>query len=64
MITVKTGKSYVAEDPSDDKFIWCALDGKAEVIISGDEHLLNFSLDPVSVISASTFVKDLRKGRR
>ena len=63
-ITVKPCNAYVAEDPSDDKFIWCALEGKVEVIISGDEHLLKFSPNPVPVISALTFIKDLCKGVR
>lgn len=28
-------------DPSDDKFLSCAINAKADCIISGDEHLLN-----------------------
>ncbi len=63
VITVKSGKTYVAEDPSDDKFIWCALEGNAEVIVSGDEHLLNFLPGPVTVSSVANFIRDLRKGR-
>ena len=33
----------VCADPDDDKFIECAIAGKAEAIISGDKHLLNAS---------------------
>lgn len=33
----------VCEDPDDDKFIACALAGKAKVIASGDKHLLSLS---------------------
>ncbi|MGB6867638.1 MAG: PIN domain-containing protein, partial [Candidatus Aminicenantaceae bacterium] len=33
----------VCADPDDDKFIECAIGGKAEVIISGDKHLLKAS---------------------
>ena len=33
----------VCADPDDDKFIECAIAGKAEVIISGDKHLLRAS---------------------
>jgi len=33
--------SIIKEDPSDDKFIHCAEAGKANYIISGDQHLLS-----------------------
>jgi uncharacterized protein len=33
----------IQHDPSDDKFLECALAGKATCIISGDKHLLNLS---------------------
>ena len=33
----------VCDDPSDDKFLACALAGSAKIIISGDKHLLNVS---------------------
>jgi putative PIN family toxin of toxin-antitoxin system len=33
----------VCADPDDDKFIECAIAGKAEAIISGDKHLLKAS---------------------
>jgi putative PIN family toxin of toxin-antitoxin system len=41
--TVKPGRRLcvVDRDPSDDKFIECAVAGKARVIISGDKDLLS-----------------------
>jgi putative PIN family toxin of toxin-antitoxin system len=33
----------VCADPDDDKFIECAISGRAEAIISGDKHLLKVS---------------------
>lgn len=30
----------IERDPSDDKFLECAIAGEAEVIVSGDDHLL------------------------
>lgn len=33
-------ENIIKEDKSDDKFIECALNAKAEIIISGDKHLL------------------------
>jgi putative PIN family toxin of toxin-antitoxin system len=32
--------AVIREDPEDDKFIDCAVEAKADYIISGDEHLL------------------------
>jgi len=40
VIDVKPGPSIIKKDPEDDKFIRCALAGKARCIISGDRHLL------------------------
>lgn len=56
----KPGKSFVKTDPSDDKFIWCAIAGKAKVIISGDEHLLQVKNPPVPVQTVSEFLKSLK----
>lgn len=57
VLTVKPGKPYVATDPSDDKFIWCAIEGHAEVIVSGDEHLLNLLKSPVPVFTVTQFME-------
>ena len=51
VLTVTPGKPFVTMDPSDDKFIWCAIKGRADVIVSGDEHLLNLIPSPVPVIT-------------
>lgn len=37
------GEPIVKEDPTDDKYIICALEGNANFIISGDKHLLKLS---------------------
>jgi putative PIN family toxin of toxin-antitoxin system len=58
VITVKKHKPYIVADPDDDKFIWCALAGSADYIISGDEHLLNLNPSPVSVLSPSQFLSN------
>ena len=57
VLTVKPGKPFVTMDPSDDKFIWCAIEGCAEVIVSGDEHLLNLSPSPVPVTTVTLFLE-------
>ena len=61
IVTVKIRTPYVADDPDDDKFIWCALAGRVECIISGDEHLLNLDPSPVPVLSPSQFLSKLGK---
>ena len=33
----------VCDDPDDDKFIACAISGRAKYIVSGDKHLLKES---------------------
>lgn len=58
VVTVPKGRSYVQSDPQDDIFIWCAIKGKADLIISGDSHLLKLTGSPVPILSASKFLKD------
>ncbi len=40
VVKVKSRLKAVKEDPDDDKILECAFDGKANYIVSGDEHLL------------------------
>ena len=51
IVAIGPGRPIVAGDPSDHKSIWCALAGKAEAIISGDEHLLNLADCEIPVLS-------------
>jgi len=57
VIAVKSGKPMVLADPADDKFIWCALQGRAQVIVCGDEHLLKLNPSPVPVLGAADFLQ-------
>jgi putative PIN family toxin of toxin-antitoxin system len=61
VITVQSGRPFVIDDPSDDKFIWCALEGQAEAIISSDKHLLRLSSCPVPIFSLSEFLRVERR---
>jgi len=46
----------VPEDPADNKVLECAVAGKADCIISGDEHLLSLkAYSSVKVVSADGF---------
>jgi putative PIN family toxin of toxin-antitoxin system len=57
IVAVERGQPYVRRDPEDDKFIWCALAGSAEGIISGDEHLLRLRNPPVPILTVAEFLK-------
>ena len=59
VLTVTSGKPFVTMDPSDDKFIWCAIEGRADVIVSGDEHLLNLIPSPVPVTTVKRFIETI-----
>jgi len=48
----------VSDDPADDKFIQCALRTKAELIISGDRHLLELKRHGEAlIVSSASFHK-------
>jgi uncharacterized protein len=49
----------VCDDPDDDKFFACAISGKAEIIVSGDKHLLKISgYQGIKVIRPRQFVDE------
>ncbi|TVQ98646.1 MAG: putative toxin-antitoxin system toxin component, PIN family [Desulfovibrionales bacterium] len=49
-VVVPPGEAYILDDPDDNKFIWCAMTGNAELITSGDPHLLNCTHAPVPAL--------------
>ncbi len=51
----------IPADPSDEKFLAAALDGDADVIVSGDSDLLNLgSFQNIVILTARQFVNSLR----
>ncbi len=44
MVYPQTTVDVIKEDPADNKFLDCALEGKADIILSGDHHLLNLEV--------------------
>lgn len=40
-VDVTSSLHVVTEDPTDNRFLECALDGEADYIVSGDRHLLS-----------------------
>lgn len=52
----------VTKDLADDKFIYCALAGNAEVIISGDRHLLEIgSFKEINIQNPTQFLNNFYK---
>jgi hypothetical protein len=57
VIDVESGPRIIKRDPEDDKFIRCALAGKAKFIISGDQHLLSLkSCQKIKILSPADFL--------
>src|SRR3989304_8720918 len=64
LLDVKTKIHVVAEDPADDKFLECAVDSKADYIVSGDEHLLKIgTYKRTRIVSVRQFLKILEKDK-
>ena len=52
----------VSSDPDDDKFIACAIAAKANVVVSGDKHLVSVDgYRGIRVVKPSEFVKEYLK---
>jgi len=52
----------IKEDPSDDKFLACALEGKADFIVSRDPHLRNLKrFQGIEIVDVKTFVERVKK---
>jgi putative PIN family toxin of toxin-antitoxin system len=57
IIDVHPGPRIIRKDPEDDKFIRCALAGKAKWIISGDQHLLALkTYQKIKILSPADFL--------
>jgi uncharacterized protein len=56
--------NIVREDPSDNKFIEAAVAGGADLIVSGDSHLLNLGLyADIPILPARDFLQKVQSGR-
>jgi hypothetical protein len=60
VISVKSDVRVIKEDPDDDKFLTCALEGGAEYIVSGDPHLLRLEeYQRIRILTPAAFLKIL-----
>jgi uncharacterized protein len=54
--------SVIKKDPSDDKFLSCAIASQSSFIISGDTHLLELkSFDNIPIVTPKQFMLKVRK---
>ncbi|MEW6418024.1 MAG: putative toxin-antitoxin system toxin component, PIN family [Nitrospirota bacterium] len=54
--------SIIKKDPKDNKFIACAIEGEADYIVSGDDHLLRLEhYRGIQIVDAQGFLKVLDK---
>lgn len=59
MVTPSKRLKVIKEDPADNKFLECAIEAKAEYIISADRHLRNLKKQQgVRIVSSGSFLKD------
>lgn len=61
-VEVKTKLNLVREDSSDNKFLECAMDGGADYLVSGDEHLLRIGrYQRIRIVSVRQLLEILDK---
>lgn len=48
----------IKDDPTDDKYLECAIEGEADYIVSGDKHLKDLnSFQGIPIVSPAEFLK-------
>ena len=53
----------VEEDPSDNRYLECAVEGEAHFLVSGDRHLLSLkSFQDIQIVDPSSFIAALELG--
>lgn len=61
IIVPQSRLDIVHDDPSDNKFIECAIDGNADYVISGDRHLLDIgNYREVKILKAKDFLNIMK----
>ena len=64
LVEVRSVPAIIEDDPDDDRVLACALEGKAEYIVTGDPHLLNLqSYEEIEIVSPRDFLALLEKDR-
>ena len=64
LVEGKKAIEVIVEDPADNNYLSCALDAKADFIVSGDIHLLNLrEYEGIQIITPAQFLEMLEKGK-
>ena len=59
IVTPSKRLKVIKEDPADNKFLECAIEARAEYILSADKHLRNLrKYEGVRIVSSGSFLKD------
>ncbi len=62
LVEARSEIQVVREDQEDDKFIECSVDGKADFIVSGDDHLLKIgSYEKTRIVSVRQMLDIIEK---
>lgn len=62
LVEGKKAIDVIVEDPTDNNYLSCALDAKADFIVSGDIHLLNLrEYEGTQIITPTQFLEMLEK---
>lgn len=53
----------IEDDPTDNKFLACALEAQADFIVSRDPHIRNIKhFHGIKIVDAKSFVERVRRG--
>jgi len=62
LVEGKKAIELIAENPADNNYLSCAVDAKADFIVSGDIHLLNLrEYEGIQIITPAQFLEMLEK---
>ncbi len=54
----------IPEDPTDNRFLECAVTGGAHFIVTNDRHLLDLNtFQDIAILTAGNFIRQYRKGK-
>lgn len=60
-VKIRTKLRIIDKDPSDNKFLELAADGKVDTIVSSDKHLLRLgAYEGIEIISVAEFIRRLK----
>jgi putative PIN family toxin of toxin-antitoxin system len=61
VVSVAQAVDEIDRDPDDDAFLECAIEGDADVLVSGDDHLLDLdTFRGIDIVSPTDFLASVR----